>query len=514
MNPDPTYDTEDNQKQWETINDHVQQMLFLTDGITGGSPLSTSPAIPSPLTSPPQVNSRVHHTSHNPMYRRSEGDIQGRPTEQLNLAPTPQTAPVLGFQPHWGVPESPVTTAPTIHSSYSYPVFHNPNPTFQAAQENIATNGTSSPGVVAPDQKDFFTKPKTGSPYNSRKYNAKPTMTKMNLKRTSYPTITVPKTLENSQAYHVDYPRNTGDSSPQVIRQQSSPSIISPTGVPFLPHSTSQPVMNINQFTPIGNTGFNSPERNSPVMYHMSPNLRRKSAPATDTRPFLKTNTRRTVSQIPQHIAPPNGLPGSSYLKDSFLPTLSDPLEKVDEVPTVDTGYNDDDYTNALLQHQTERMNRLRAEYNAKKCELENLGGDVSHLEEKVQQRNLRHKSPSSLQVEIGRLREINRQLEIDCNCMYKEVDLFSKDGDNTREDFYSRYNRPASVKPQQTKQRKASLRQFTSVQDLPPPPPPPPDDEPKWRCSHCTFDNHAALNKCEMCEFPREVQSSRARIT
>uniref|UniRef100_H2YQZ3 Uncharacterized protein n=1 Tax=Ciona savignyi TaxID=51511 RepID=H2YQZ3_CIOSA len=192
----------------------------------------------------------------------------------------------------------------------------------------------------------------------------------------------------------------------------------------------------------------------------MSPNLRRKSAPTPDSSTLISNLTRRTLSQMPNPVTPVNGLPSSMYTSSAFMPTiLNEPLEKVDEIPipTGSTGYNDEDYTKALLQHQTDRMNRLRALYGSKKTELITLNGDISILEEKIQERNRRYKSPSSvnsLQDEIGRLREVNRQLEIDCNCMYKEVDLFSRDGDSTREDFYSRYNRPP-VKQQPQKQRK-----------------------------------------------------------
>ncbi len=51
--------------------------------------------------------------------------------------------------------------------------------------------------------------------------------------------------------------------------------------------------------------------------------------------------------------------------------------------------------------------------------------------------------------------------------------------------------------------------RPSTPVGRRPPPPPPniprlPEEEGEPWSCSACTFKNHPALEKCEICEMPR----------
>jgi len=86
---------DDKSKQWEAIDNHLKQMNWFEEG---HSPLSASPSnmalnnfIPRP------------HPQHNPMYRRSEGDLDGRTLKTVEVSQPPQSAPILqkGFVPNW-----------------------------------------------------------------------------------------------------------------------------------------------------------------------------------------------------------------------------------------------------------------------------------------------------------------------------------------------------------------------------------------------------------------------------
>jgi len=174
----------------------------------------------------------------------------------------------------------------------------------------------------------------------------------------------------------------------------------------------------------------------------------------------------------------------------------------------------EDEYTKVLLQHQCDRMNRLHSEFESKQQDLDTLMHSINQMNQQLVKKNARkHESAPALpalQSEINKLREENRRLEIDCSCMYREVDLYSKQGDSTREDFYSRYNRNSQqVSKQQNKNKiKSSTQQphgyhgnsvmVTPLIDE--------FNDKKWRCKHCTFDNHYALENCEICEYRRDT--------
>ena len=83
---EPSLDDLNSKEQWEAINDHLKQMHLWTESIP--SPLSTSPANKNIVT-------RSHNNQHNPLYRRSEGDIKSPTFELQKPIKPPQSAPVL-----------------------------------------------------------------------------------------------------------------------------------------------------------------------------------------------------------------------------------------------------------------------------------------------------------------------------------------------------------------------------------------------------------------------------------
>jgi len=78
--------------------------------------------------------------------------------------------------------------------------------------------------------------------------------------------------------------------------------------------------------------------------------------------------------------------------------------------------------------------------------------------------------------------------------------------GDNSREDFYSRYSRNSQVAKQQQKHKNKASSTKILLPSSQPPSTSDPDEDVKWRCRHCTFDNHSALENCEICEYRRDT--------
>ncbi|CAK8672839.1 unnamed protein product [Clavelina lepadiformis] len=419
------------QKQWETINNHLKQMHVWADEVN--SNLSTSPGA--------QVKSRTpkSHPPHNPMYRRSEGDIQGKPLDKTKLATPPQSAPVLpeGFVLQWGgnamnPPQN--SSNRDLQKAYDYKQHAKSNftfvknPPFVNQPVHISTVGVGT-NNVAP--------------------NVQPNMPRMHINDShNFPA----NSTDYSFAYN--YGNTSGNTSPHVARQVSSPSLLGGN----LVHGPQQLVSDGHRKSFQNSHGPIPPRTQSFVTtghHALNPGDRRRSEPATDKSNFKnKGYPRRAISSV--HGQPgviPNFIP--FHHPDTFMPPSSVPVIIAEPDPASGSqsneSYDDQDYTKALLQHQNERMARLQAEFQAKEKELTLLVADIKDLETRVIQRNnTRYKIPSSLatlQTDVARLREINRKLEIDCNCMHKEVDLFSRDGDSTREDFYSRYNRPSTVK-------------------------------------------------------------------
>ncbi|XP_077443140.1 TGF-beta-activated kinase 1 and MAP3K7-binding protein 2 isoform X2 [Stigmatopora argus] len=154
---------------------------------------------------------------------------------------------------------------------------------------------------------------------------------------------------------------------------------------------------------------------------------------------------------------------------------LSDPLSPHKERPSeprrLSMGSDDAAYTQALLVHQKARMDRLWHELELKKKKLEKLKEEVNEMENDLTRRRL-ERSNSAHQIpsieEMKQLRCKNRLLQIDIECLTKEIDLCQK-----------RDSKSMAVQEE--------------------------DEGTQWSCSGCTFFNHPALNRCEECDLPRD---------
>ncbi|XP_075452793.1 TGF-beta-activated kinase 1 and MAP3K7-binding protein 2 isoform X3 [Ascaphus truei] len=86
----------------------------------------------------------------------------------------------------------------------------------------------------------------------------------------------------------------------------------------------------------------------------------------------------------------------------------------------------------ALLVHQKARMERLHRELEVQKKKLDKLKTEVNEMENNLTRRRL-NRSNSVSQIpsleEMQQLRSCNRQLQIDIDCLTKEIDLFQARG-------------------------------------------------------------------------------------
>ncbi|MCI4395720.1 hypothetical protein PGIGA_G00195290 [Pangasianodon gigas] len=170
-------------------------------------------------------------------------------------------------------------------------------------------------------------------------------------------------------------------------------------------------------------------------------------------------------------------------------------------------GSDDAAYTQALLVHQKARMERLCHELKLKKKNLEKLKEEVNEMENDLTRRRLQ-RSNSVSQIpsldEMQQLRCKNRLLQIDIDCLTKEIDLLQARGPHFNpsaiHNFYDNigFLGPVPPKPKGTPAAESGSKNMKTVSEAED------DDGVQWGCTACTFLNHPALNRCEQCEFPR----------
>uniref|UniRef100_A0A671T8G6 RanBP2-type domain-containing protein n=1 Tax=Sinocyclocheilus anshuiensis TaxID=1608454 RepID=A0A671T8G6_9TELE len=155
-----------------------------------------------------------------------------------------------------------------------------------------------------------------------------------------------------------------------------------------------------------------------------------------------------------------------------------------------------------LLVHQRARMERLWHELEQKKRKLEKLKEEVNEMENDLTRRRMQ-RSNSACQIpsikEMQQLRCKNRLLQIDIDCLTKEIDLLQTRGPDFNpiaiHNFYDNLGFLGPVPPKPPKEGSRSARLVSEPEE---------DDGVQWSCTACTFLNHPALNRCEECEFPR----------
>ncbi|XP_013889829.1 TGF-beta-activated kinase 1 and MAP3K7-binding protein 2 [Austrofundulus limnaeus] len=242
------------------------------------------------------------------------------------------------------------------------------------------------------------------------------------------------------------------------------------------------------------------------------------------TQPNTKYTFKITVSpNKPPAVSPgvvsptfePNNLlslPSDHHFVEPEPLHLSDPLSPHSEGPSeprrLSVGSDDAAYTQALLVHQKARMDRLWHELEMKKKKLEKLKEEVNEMENDLTRRRL-ERSNSASQIpsidEMKNLRCKNRTLQIDIDCLSKEIDLLQTNGPHLNPSvIHNFYDNLGFLGPVPPKPKGTSCVDPGSKAVKPPSADQEEDEGMQWSCTACTFLNHPALDRCEQCEFPR----------
>ncbi|TMS12339.1 TGF-beta-activated kinase 1 and MAP3K7-binding protein 2 isoform X3 [Larimichthys crocea] len=240
------------------------------------------------------------------------------------------------------------------------------------------------------------------------------------------------------------------------------------------------------------------------------------------TQPNTKYTFKITVSpNKPPAVSPgvvsptfePNNLlslPSDHHFVEPDPLHLSDPLSPHRERPIeprrLSMGSDDAAYTQALLVHQKARMERLWHELELKKKKLEKLKEEVNEMENDLTRRRL-ERSNSASQIpsieEMKQLRCKNRLLQIDIDCLTKEIDLLQTGPHFNPSAIHNFYDNIGFLGPVPPKP-KGTLSIDPGNKIVKPTADQEEDEGTQWNCTACTFLNHPALNRCEQCEFPR----------
>ncbi|CAL8394935.1 unnamed protein product [Gadus morhua 'NCC'] len=192
-------------------------------------------------------------------------------------------------------------------------------------------------------------------------------------------------------------------------------------------------------------------------------------------------------------------------------------------------GSDDAAYTQALLVHQKARMERLWRELEVKRQRLEKLKEEVNDMENDLtRRRNERSNSASQTpsNEEMKQLRCKNRILQIDIDCLTKEIDLLQTRGPHFNpsaiDNFYDNIGFLGLVPPKpkgpaaveggvrgpksssEHQQQEQQQQQHQHQQEQQEEEEEEEEEGSHWSCTECTFFNHPLLNRCEECDFRR----------
>uniref|UniRef100_A0A8C4RX89 TGF-beta activated kinase 1 (MAP3K7) binding protein 3 n=1 Tax=Erpetoichthys calabaricus TaxID=27687 RepID=A0A8C4RX89_ERPCA len=243
-----------------------------------------------------------------------------------------------------------------------------------------------------------------------------------------------------------------------------------------------------------------SQANNSSYTFKIKVSPRRQVQRQSDS-PTLESESILNLVEEGEHTGAPEPIQPISALPGTFGDRSSREYHRKSS-----SGSDDYAYTQALLLHQRARMERLVKELQLEKQKLEHLKSDVNEMEYDLMQRRLRRVNATYLipaPEDMTRQRNLNRQLQIDIDCMLKETDLLRSRGKfdpSALNSFYDNIPPGPVVPPKPVKKGHPSSAKAPVVQQ--------PRDEDfegaHWNCESCTFLNHPALNRCEQCEMPR----------
>jgi len=368
--------SDESKKQWETICDCLEQMEWTGSHCPSPSPSPSNPVVISKPTSFVKC-------------RKSDGDIHlMHPNiSQQILNPPPQSAPIIferGKEFNWN-PEN------MISSHLNSRSIRNSDNTNQNISNFSNNQSPKIPSIYSPGYNqssivgDMFVNNQSHS-----NFVLKPVQTALN--QTDKPLIDIPQSSSASTSFSNLVSTSNSFTSPSYIK-------------------------NLYQIP----TGEN--QRKQAIPINIPPN--KEVSELVKASSFAQTSTKTPIPINKSLLTFSNE--NISYKEPNQLGFNRIQPQNTNRIEDEENGY-----TRVLLEHQQDRMKRLQNEFNLKKKHLKTLLLDIQQMEQVLSQRNLRYKPVSvlsSLQQEISKLREENRRLEVDCNCMYKRVDFYSRDG-------------------------------------------------------------------------------------
>lgn len=149
----------------------------------------------------------------------------------------------------------------------------------------------------------------------------------------------------------------------------------------------------------------------------------------------------------------------------------------------------------SYLHFQKSQMNAIRYEVIKSKIDL----SDLQEAAEKLTG-ELYEKMQSKIVQDIEKLNAEIIELRLECQCLCTEVDFCMKDSvllGEVNENCYKENASSCSTGSGNATNNLCTHSPPNNNTDVP--------DEPnKWQCPKCTFDNHPAINVCEMCHLSK----------
>lgn len=299
------------------------------------------------------------------------------------------------------------------------------------------------------------------------------------------------------------------------------------TPVPNTPSSASYSMFSTPQLCI---TGQVQPTTSSPQTLHVS-STTYQTMPMVPQNPG--SNTTSSIIHYPAiHINNPNpdqlrNCTSSISIQNqtsNYMPILKAvPSPGDDTRPRKGSLQEDSDYTNALITHQRLRYDKLSEDYKL-------LFDEYKQLEEEIEKLNSEknHYSSESFPpgLDVVKLRNATINLRMEIGSMATELDAHNNGltpigvtDPQEQLHFYNNMNTgqsgsifATSTSPQPRKNPSPGKTPPPRPPRYTPVPSPLPDNEileDTWSCSACTYMNHQALDKCEICEFPRKHKAN-----
>ncbi|XP_060096733.1 TGF-beta-activated kinase 1 and MAP3K7-binding protein 2 isoform X2 [Heteronotia binoei] len=448
------------------------------------------PSQPSPWTTIPTTSTLPHTSSQQSTHPNQQGHQTSHVYMPISSPTTPQ--------------------APTIHSSGSS---QSTSTQSQYNIQNISTGPRKNQIEIKlePPQRNNSSKLRSTGPRSSSNSSSLNSQTLSRSQPTVYIAASPPNTDEiitrSQPKVYISANASTGDE--QLVRNQPTLFISTNPGVTATSRNMSGQVSMgpafIHHQPPKSRAAGNNATATSPRVVVTQPNTKYtfkitvspNKPPAVSPGVVSPTFEPTNLLNLPDHFAETEGI---QHLPDPVLAHV----DRISEARKLSMGSDDAAYTQALLVHQKARMERLQRELEIQKKKLDKLKTEVNEMENNLTRRRLK-RSNSASQIpsleEMQQLRSCNRQLQIDIDCLTKEIDLFQARGPHFNpsaiHNFYDNIGFLGPVPPKPKDQR--------SIVKTPKALPDTEEDEgAQWNCTACTFLNHPALNRCEQCEMPR----------